>query len=135
MREARILYCEDYRLLRESVSAHLTERVPEYRVVAEAPSVAKAHEYLLAFSQKAIDLNVLLLDGELKDGSAMDVVEHMKRLNIHLPIIGLSGSINGLKGQGLIVGKDLIADIPKANSDLLKDLVLALQSIPEPTDS
>ncbi len=131
MQEARILHCEDVAIYRQTIADFLPMYTTRHRIVSGAGDLKTTFDELASVQRHESDVNVLLLDGELTDGSARDVVQRVKKLGIFVLIIGLSGSAKGLGGQGLEVGKDLVADIPKHEFDL-KDFVRLLDDLPEP---
>lgn len=134
MQEARILHCEDSKEMRESVAEILAIR-GVHRLVSVAESVAEAQERLEDIARRRLDANVILLDGHLRDGAAMNhprVIKVMAdELGLRIPIIGLSA--DGLAEKGLVVRADIVADITKlslaADTEMLDRI---LDELPEP---
>ena len=132
MQEARILHIEDSEDVRNTIELVLSVR-GVHKVVAHAETVEEAGRQIDAIKEGKLNANVILLDGNLRKGEHMNhpkvVVSHMKKRELDLPVIGLSG--DGLEVKGLVEGRDIVADLIKdrLKTDTLDQL---LDSLPEP---
>lgn len=134
MNEGRILHCEDNAMLSDSVARSLGLST-NHRVVATAADIDTALSRVEDIACGDLDVNVLLLDGQLEGDTynhPLAIVKRAKELGVTARIVGLSG--DSLEDRGLKVGKDI--DVALTKDELSKKgfdlLVKTLDDLPEP---
>lgn len=134
MQEAKLLHIEDDEGVRATIEFVLSMR-GVHKVVAWAESIGQAFERLEEVKDKRLAANVILLDDRLKGGAGLNhpvcVIAKMKDLELDLPVVGLS--FYGLAERGLVVGKNMVADLTKDGlSGDIRLLDHVLDELPEP---
>ena len=88
----RILIVEDQPICRLGIRMTLTNLGISHKVLAEAETVSQALDFL---EQNGHDIDLILLDYMLPDGTGMDVIEAVRRLHLNPKIVILSGEAGG----------------------------------------
>lgn len=88
----KILMVEDQPLCRLGIKMSLKDVGMGYELVGEAENVAQAVTFL---EEHGTDLDLILLDYALPDGTGLDVIEAAKRLCPEVKIVILSGEAGG----------------------------------------
>lgn len=91
-KEIRILIVEDQPVCRLGIRMTLSGSDIKHRVLSEAENVAQAVDFL---EKHGKDIDLVLLDYVLPDGTGMDVIDAVKRLHIEAKIVILSGEAGG----------------------------------------
>lgn len=91
-RNIRILLVEDQPLCRLGVRMSLTNSGFGCVLVAEAEDVRQAVSFL---EEHGTDIDLILLDYALPDGTGKDVIDAVKRLGLDVKIVMLSGEAGG----------------------------------------
>jgi two-component system, OmpR family, KDP operon response regulator KdpE len=130
--DARILYVEDEELNRALLRAVL-ERAPDLRLrsaaLIEARTLAQARAIL---TEREID--VVLLDVRLPDGSGLDLLREIKSRNPNLGVVVMSASVlPEEREEAMKAGSDAFVAKPYVPADLLATLHRILQA-PQPSD-
>lgn len=118
---ARILYVEDEELNRALLRAVL-QRAPDLRLrsaaLLEARTLAQARAIL---TEREID--IVLLDVRLPDGSGLDLLREIKSRNPNLGVIVMSASVlPEEREEAMKAGSDAFVAKPYVPSDLLATL-------------
>jgi two-component system, OmpR family, KDP operon response regulator KdpE len=130
--DARILYVEDEELNRALLRAVL-ERAPDLRLrsaaLIEARTLAQARAIL---TEREID--VVLLDVRLPDGSGLDLLREIKSRNPNLGVVVMSASVlPEEREEAMKAGSDAFVAKPYVPADLLATLHRILLA-PQPSD-
>ncbi len=88
----RILIVEDQPICRLGIRMTLTNSGISHKVLTEAETVSQAVDFL---EKNGHDIDLILLDYMLPDGTGMDVFEAVKRIHINPKIVILSGEAGG----------------------------------------
>lgn len=88
----RILIVEDQPICRLGIRMTLTNSGISHKVLTEAETVSQAVDFL---EKNGHDIDLILLDYMLPDGTGMDVIEAVKRIHINPKIVILSGEAGG----------------------------------------
>ena len=88
----RILIVEDQPICRLGIRMTLTNSGISHKVLAEAETVSQALDFL---EQNGHDIDLILLDYMLPDGTGMEVIEDVRRLHLNPKIVILSGEAGG----------------------------------------
>ena len=88
----RILIVEDQPICRLGIRMTLTNSGISHKVSAEAETVSQAIDII---EQNGHDIDLILLDYMLPDGTGMDVIEAVKHLHLNPKIVILSGEAGG----------------------------------------
>lgn len=88
----RILIVEDQPICRLGIRMTLTNSGISHKVLAEAETVSQALDFL---EQNGHDIDLILLDYMLPDGTGMEVIEAVRRLHLNPKIVILSGEAGG----------------------------------------
>ena len=88
----RILIVEDQPICRLGIRMTLTNSGISHKVLEEAETVSQALDFL---EQNGHDIDLILLDYMLPDGTGMDVIEAVRRLHLNSKIVILSGEAGG----------------------------------------
>lgn len=88
----RILIVEDQPICRLGIRMTLTNSGINHKVLTEAETVSQAVDFL---EKNGHDIDLILLDYMLPDGTGMDVIEAVKRIHINPKIVILSGEAGG----------------------------------------
>lgn len=119
----RILLVEDHPLFRVGIRLSLNYSGLSSLVVAEADDVKSAKSYL---EQHADEVDLILLDYFLPDGTGIDVIHHARALCPMTKIVLISGEIENedlvADTQGLVdgyLGKDVDPETLKAKLNAL----------------
>ena len=122
----RILLVEDHPLYRVGIRLSLNYSGLSSLVVAEADDVKSAKSYL---EQHADEVDLILLDYFLPDGTGVDVIHHARALCSMAKIVLISGEIENedlvADTQGLVdgyLGKDVDPETLKAKLNALFDI-------------
>ena len=122
----RILLVEDHPLFRVGIRLSLNYSGLNSVVVAEAADVKSAKSYL---EQHADEVDLILLDYFLPDGTGVDVIHHARALCPMAKIVLISGEIENedlvADTQGLVdgyLGKDVDPETLKAKLNALFDI-------------
>lgn len=91
-KEIRILIVEDQPVCRLGIRMTLSGSDIKHRILSEAENVAQAVDFL---EKHGNDIDLVLLDYVLPDGTGMDVIDAVKRLHIEAKIVILSGEAGG----------------------------------------
>lgn len=91
-KEIRILIVEDQPVCRLGIRMTLGGSVIKHRILSEAENVAQAVDIL---EKHGKDIDLVLLDYMLPDGTGMDVIVAVKRLHLDAKIVILSGEAGG----------------------------------------
>lgn len=91
-KEVRILIVEDQPVCRLGIRMTLSSSGIKHRILAETENVSQAIDFIEK-NGNATDL--ILLDYVLPDGTGMDVIEAVKRLQLNPKIVILSGEAGG----------------------------------------
>lgn len=91
-KEIRILIVEDQPVCRLGIRMTLSGSDIKHRILSEAENVAQAIDFL---EKHGKDIDLVLLDYVLPDGTGMDVIDAVKRLHIEAKIVILSGEAGG----------------------------------------
>lgn len=91
-KEIRILIVEDQPVCRLGIRMTLSGSDIKHRILSEAENVAQAVDFL---EKHGKDIDLVLLDYVLPDGTGMDVIDAVKRLHIEAKIVILSGEAGG----------------------------------------
>lgn len=133
MQGTLILHCEDNAAVRRTVEEVL-HATTAHRVVDSAPDRETAFVKLGAVKAGQLAINTLLLDGNLKRGGKNDpgeIIKKAEELGLTIAKVGLSS--NGLAEKGLVVGREIDADIIKTDpAGAMNLLAKALDDLPEP---
>jgi DNA-binding NarL/FixJ family response regulator len=99
---ARVMLVEDHLAFRQAL-ALLLSREPDLEVVAQAGSLAEAHQML------DIPLDVAILDLSLPDGDGRDLIGELHRENANISVLVLSVPIRaGWLEEVLKAGADAV---------------------------
>lgn len=99
LRNIRILLVEDQPLCRLGVRMALTNSGFNCVLEAEAEDVGQAVRYL---EHHGKDIDMILLDYALPDGTGKDVIDAVRRLGLNVKIVMLSGEAGGATVQQLM---------------------------------
>ena len=88
----RIFIVEDQPICRLGIRMTLTNSGISHKVVAEAETVSQAVDFL---EKNGHDIDLILLDYMLPDGTGMDVIEAVRKLQLNPKIVILSGEAGG----------------------------------------
>ena len=88
----RILIVEDQPICRLGIRMTLTNSGISHKVLTEAETVSQAVDFL---EKNGHDIDLILLDYMLPDGTGMDVIEAVKRIHLSPKIVILSGEAGG----------------------------------------
>ena len=88
----RILIVEDQPICRLGIRMTLTNSGISHKVLAESETVSQALDFL---EENGHDIDLILLDYMLPDGTGMEVIEAVRRLDLNLKIVILSGEAGG----------------------------------------
>ena len=88
----RIFIVEDQPICRLGICMTLTNSGISHKVVAEAETVSQAVDFL---EKNGHDIDLILLDYMLPDGTGMDVIEAVRKLQLNPKIVILSGEAGG----------------------------------------
>lgn len=91
-KEIRILIVEDQPVCRLGIRMTLSGSDIKHRILSEAENVSQAVDFL---EKHGKDIDLVLLDYVLPDGTGMDVIDAVKRLHIEAKIVILSGEAGG----------------------------------------
>ena len=91
-KEIRILIVEDQPVCRLGIRMTLGGSDIKHRILAEVENVAQAFDFL---EKHGKDIDLVLLDYVLPDGTGMDVIAAVKRLHLDAKIVILSGEAGG----------------------------------------
>ncbi|MBQ2189008.1 MAG: response regulator transcription factor [Bacteroidales bacterium] len=91
-KEIRILIVEDQPVCRLGIRMTLSGSDIKHRILSEAENVAQAIDFL---EKHGKDIDLVLLDYVLPDGTGMDVIAAVKRLHLDVKIVILSGEAGG----------------------------------------
>lgn len=91
-KEIRILIVEDQPVCRLGIRMTLSGSDIKHRILSEAENVAQAVDFL---EKHGKDIDLVLLDYVLPDGTGMDVIVAVKRLHLDTKIVILSGEAGG----------------------------------------
>ena len=91
-KEIRILIVEDQPVCRLGIRMTLSGSDIKHRILSEAENVAQAVDFL---EKHGKDIDLVLLDYVLPDGTGMDVIAAVKRLHLDVKIVILSGEAGG----------------------------------------
>lgn len=91
-KEIRILIVEDQPVCRLGIRMTLSGSDIKHRILSEAENVAQAVDFL---EKHGKDIDLMLLDYVLPDGTGMDVIAAVKRLHLDVKIVILSGEAGG----------------------------------------
>ena len=91
-KEIRILIVEDQPVCRLGIRMTLQSSGVKYRILEEAETVTQALKFL---ENNGKDIDLILLDYMLPDGTGMDVVGAAKRFGLNAKIVILSGEAGG----------------------------------------
>lgn len=91
-KEIRILIVEDQPVCRLGIRMTLGGSDIKHRILAESENVAQAVDFLEKYGK---DIDLVLLDYVLPDGTGMDVIAAVKRLHLDVKIVILSGEAGG----------------------------------------
>lgn len=91
-KEIRILIVEDQPVCRLGIRMTMSGSDIKHRILSEAENVAQAVDFL---EKHGKDIDLVLLDYVLPDGTGMDVIDAVKRLHIEAKIVILSGEAGG----------------------------------------
>lgn len=91
-KEIRILIVEDQPVCRLGIHMTLGGSDIKHRILAESENVAQAVDFL---EKHGKDIDLVLLDYVLPDGTGMDVIAAVKRLHLDVKIVILSGEAGG----------------------------------------
>ena len=107
----RILMVEDQPFCRLGIKMSLDSIDLNCKLVGEAENVAQA---IIFLEERGTNIDLILLDFALPDGTALDVIEAAKRICPHVKIVILSGEAGGAavkrlmdKGINGYMGKNL----------------------------
>ena len=95
----RILIVEDQPICRLGIRMTLTNSGISHKVLAESETVSQALDFL---EENGHDIDLILLDYMLPDGTGMDVIEAVRRLHLNPKIVILSGEAGGAVVQQLM---------------------------------
>lgn len=95
----RIIIVEDQPICRMGIRSTLEHSNLDYRIVAEADTVAKTISFL---EQNGSQTDLILLDYMLPDGTGMDVISAAKRLCPDAKIVIFSGEAGGATVKQLL---------------------------------
>ena len=88
----RIFIVEDQPICRLGIRMTLTNSGISHKVVAEAETVSQAVDFI---EKNGHDIDLILLDYMLPDGTGMDVIEAVRKLQLNPKIVILSGEAGG----------------------------------------
>lgn len=88
----RIFIVEDQPICRLGIRMTLTNSGISHMVLAEAETVSQAVDFL---EKNGHNIDLILLDYMLPDGTGMDVIEAVRRLQLNPKIVILSGEAGG----------------------------------------
>ena len=88
----RILIVEDQPICRLGIRMTLTNSGISHKVLAEAETVSQTVDFL---ENSGNDIDLILLDYMLPDGTGMEVIEAVRRLHLNPKIVILSGEAGG----------------------------------------
>ncbi|MBO4567536.1 MAG: response regulator transcription factor [Bacteroidales bacterium] len=95
----RILIVEDQPICRLGIRMTLTNSGISHTIVAETETVSQTIDFL---ENSGNDIDLILLDYMLPDGTGMDVIEAVRRLHLNPKIVILSGEAGGAVVQQLM---------------------------------
>ncbi|HET6864172.1 MAG TPA: hypothetical protein VFH37_03180 [Candidatus Saccharimonadales bacterium] len=133
MERAKVLHFEDNEFWQQKVAEALESSGHE--VVGVANDYPEAEDNLVKLAKGLHAANVVLMNSQLRGGNFMNhpqtIAADIKRKKIDIPVIGLSQ--RGLALRGLVLGRDMDADILKSDFLLDSDILRAeLDELPEP---
>jgi len=114
IRIVRIMLVEDHAAFRQSLAALLSQE-PDLEVVAQAGSLAQAHQML------DTPLDVAVLDLALPDGDGRDLIGELRRRHSGISILVLS----------VMLGPSHLEEVLKAGADAVLHKVASPQTIVE----
>ena len=99
---------EDHAAFRQAL-AFLLSREPDLEVVAEAGSLAEAHEQIEALPRERLD--VAVLDLGLPDGDGRELLGRLRRSNPAISVVVLSATIEAAHTEKVLrAGADAVLD-------------------------
>ena len=99
LRKIRILIVEDQPICRMGIRTTLSNSALEHLIMAEAATVTEAERFLEAHGDQ---IDLILLDYMLPDGTGMDVIKVAKRLCPEAKIVIFSGEAGGATVKQLL---------------------------------
>lgn len=98
-KDIRILMVEDQPVCRLGIRMTLGNSGLGYQILAEAETVAQAIDFLEDMGQ---EIDLILLDYVLPDGTGMEVIQTVKRLGLKAKIVIFSGEAGGATVKQLL---------------------------------